>query len=348
MREPAFWHRPRSWQSRLLSPISLLYGAVAARRMTRTGINAGVPVICVGNYHVGGAGKTPMVLALTSLLRELGEQPVVLSRGYGGRLRGPVLVDPAAHDAGDVGDEPLMMAARVPVVVSRDRAEGVGLVKVQGASVILMDDGFQNPSIAKDLALIMLDGVRGLGNGRVFPGGPLRAPLPPQLSRTDALVVIGEGNASEAVALRVAAAGKPVFRARLQPDPQVVAALMGRPILAFAGIGDPQRFFRTLRASGLDIKAEQAFADHHPFTADDIGALVRAAKRDGLSLVTTEKDLARLRVSGAEQREDQRDLAITAFPVTLEFSDLPALRGLITQRLSTARMSQPPAFRAPG
>ncbi len=145
-------------------------------------------MLCVGNYHVGGAGKTPTVLALAGLLRDLGETPVVLSRGYGGKLRGPVRVDPLRHAAGDVGDEPLMMAAALPVVVSRERADGVPLARAQGASVILMDDGFQNPSVAKDVSLIVIDSDRGLGNGRVLPAGPLRAPLRPQLARTDALV----------------------------------------------------------------------------------------------------------------------------------------------------------------
>ncbi|MGC2779168.1 MAG: tetraacyldisaccharide 4'-kinase [Bradyrhizobium sp.] len=336
MREPAFWHRPRSWQSRLLSPLSMLYGAVAARRMARPGIKAGVPVICVGNFHVGGAGKTPTVLVLTGLLRELGEQPVVLSRGYGGRLRGPVQVDPAFHEAADVGDEPLMMASRVPVVVARDRVEGIGLAKARGASVIVMDDGFQNPSIAKDLALIVIDSARGLGNSLVFPAGPLRAPLPPQLERADALVVIGSGHASDAVASRVTASGKPVLSAELQPDAAVIAALAGRPLLAFAGIGDPARFFRTLRSSGLEVRSERAFPDHHPFTAGEIAALTEQARRQGLTMVTTEKDLARLRGS----RSGRPDLDITAFPVTLQFSDFSALRALVAQRLSATRQRQ--------
>ena len=189
------------------------------------GFDAGIPVLCVGNYHVGGAGKTPTVLALTKLLRDLGETPVVLSRGYGGRLRGPVKVDPARHVAADVGDEPLMLARTVPVVVARDRIDGVALARSQGASVILMDDGFQNPAIAKDASLIVIDGDRGLGNGRVFPAGPLRAPLPPQLARTDALIVIGDGAAAAAVAAAVAARGKPVLSAHLKPDDASLAAL---------------------------------------------------------------------------------------------------------------------------
>src|SRR5215472_3986217 len=251
MREPAFWHRPSSWKSHLLRPLGALYGAIAARQLRRRGFDAGVPVLCVGNYHVGGAGKTPTVLALARILRELGETPVVLSRGYGGRLHGPVIVDPANHDAADVGDEPLMLATHLPVVVSRERIDGVALAKSQRASVILMDDGFQNPSIAKDASLIVIDSDRGLGNGLVFPAGPLRAPLEPQLARTDALIVVGDGAAGRAVATDVAAQGGLVLSAHLVPDPASVARLAGQRVLAFAGIGDPKRFFRTLRASGI-------------------------------------------------------------------------------------------------
>src|SRR6202051_4501025 len=143
MREPAFWHRPPSWTSSLLTPLGAIYGWVAGQRMQREGVDAGTPVLCVGNYHVGGAGKTPLVLALTKLLRDLGETPVVLSRGYGGRLRGPVRGDPARHRGSDGGDEALMLARTVPVMVARDRPDGVALAKSQGATVILMDDGFQ-------------------------------------------------------------------------------------------------------------------------------------------------------------------------------------------------------------
>src|SRR5271167_1340455 len=207
MREPAFWHRPSSPISLLLTPLGALYGLVAGRRFQRGGIDAGVPVICVGNYHVGGAGKTPCVLALARVLRDLGETPVVLSRGYGGRLRGPIEVDPARHVADDVGDEPLMMARSVAVVVARDRIAGVALARSQRASVILMDDGFQNPAIIKDASLIVIDGERGIGNGRVFPAGPLRAPLKPQLALTDALIVIGKGRAGDAVAAALAGQG---------------------------------------------------------------------------------------------------------------------------------------------
>jgi tetraacyldisaccharide 4'-kinase len=334
MREPGFWHRPSSWKSHLLTPLGVLYGAIAAKRLQREGLEAGIPVLCVGNYHVGGAGKTPTVLALAKLLRDLGETPVVLSRGYGGKLRGPVRVDPVRHAAGDVGDEPLMMAAALPVVVSRERADGVPLARSLSASVIVMDDGFQNPSVAKDVSLIVIDSDRGLGNGRVLPAGPLRAPLRPQLARTDALVVVGQGAAAEAVAADLAARGKPVLRARLTPSDASVASISGKRVLAFAGIGDPARFFGTLRASGIEIVRQRAFADHHPFSQGEIAALIAEAKREALTLVTTEKDFARLQAGG--EVPDWAG-AIVPFAVTLEFEDAALLRKFVTERLFKAR-----------
>jgi len=334
MREPAFWHRPRSFTSYLLWPLGAVYGAITAQRMQRQGFEAGVPVVCVGNYHMGGAGKTPTVLALANILRELGENPVVLSRGYGGERRGPVMVDPEKHTAREVGDEPLMLAAHLPVAVARDRVEGVALAKSRLASVILMDDGFQNPALAKHVALVVIDSERGIGNGLVFPAGPLRAPLAPQLARTDALVVIGTGAAAKAVAAAVAAAGRPVLAARLVPDAAAVTKLRGKRVLAFAGIGDPARFFRTLQASGIEVSQQKAFADHHCFSAGEIEALVADARRDGLILVTTEKDLVRLR---GEAELSALAGEIVPFPVTLQFDDAEALRKFLTDRLFKAR-----------
>jgi tetraacyldisaccharide 4'-kinase len=334
MHEPAFWYRPSSWISRLLMPPAALYGAVAGRRLQRRGFDAGIPVLCVGNYHVGGAGKTPAVLSLAKMLRNLGETPVVLSRGYGGRLRGPIKVDPERHVAADVGDEPLMMARTIPVVVARDRIDGVALARSQGASVILMDDGFQNPAIAKDASLIVIDAERGLGNACVFPAGPLRAPLPPQLERTDALIVVGDGSAAKAVAAAIAARGKPVLPAHLKSDDGSVASLRGKRALAFAGIGDPIRFFRMLRASGTEVVRERAFPDHHPFSQREIETLIAEAKRDALTLVTTEKDVARLR--NAEGLPPwAKD--IVPFAVTLEFDSAAQLQKLVSEWLFQAR-----------
>ena len=333
MHEPAFWYRPPSLPSRLLMPLAAAWGAVAAKRLERAGIDAGIPVLCVGNYHVGGAGKTPAVLALADLLREAGEAPVVLSRGYGGKLRGPLKVDPARHTAAEVGDEPLMMAERVPVVVARDRVDGAALARAQGASVILMDDGFQNPAIAKDASLIVIDGDRGIGNGAVLPAGPLRAPLPPQLARTDALIIIGKGGAAGPVAAAITARGGLVLRGYLTPTEPSLAALRGKRVLAFAGIGDPPRFFRTLRASGVDVVAETAFADHHRFSEGQIEALVARAKRDELTLVTTEKDFVRLRGTRFAPSVQH----IVPFAVTLQFDDETKLLRFATDRLFRAR-----------
>jgi tetraacyldisaccharide 4'-kinase len=334
VREPAFWYRPPSLISRLLMPLGAVYGQVAAWRMQSRGFDAGIPVICVGNYHTGGAGKTPTVLALTKLLRDLGETPVVLSRGYGGKWQGPVKVDPERHIAANVGDEPLMLALMVPVVIARDRVGGVALARSQGASVILMDDGFQNPAIAKDASIIVIDGDRGLGNACVFPAGPLRAPLPPQLARTDALIVIGDGTAAGSVAAAIAANAKPVLSAHLKPDTASLAQVAGKRVLAFAGIGDPERFFRTLRGAGVDVVRERIFADHHPFSREEIEVLIAEAGRDGLTLVTTEKDIARLR--GAEGiAASVRDIA--AFAVTLEFDEGATLRKFVADQLFKAR-----------
>ncbi|MEY9880016.1 tetraacyldisaccharide 4'-kinase [Bradyrhizobium sp. USDA 329] len=331
MREPAFWYRPHSPLSHVLFPLGALYGAVTAWRMQRDGVDAGIPVICVGNYHVGGAGKTPTVLALTKLLRELGETPVVLSRGYGGHLKGPVMVDGARHTAADVGDEPLMMARDVPVAVARDRLDGVALAKSQGATVIVMDDGFQNPRLLKDVSLIVIDSERGLGNGQVFPAGPLRAPLQAQLARTDALVLIGDGRAANDVAAELAKRDKPELRARLKPVAASLAQLSGKRVFAFAGIGDPERFFRTLHASGIAVARTRAFADHHLFSQDEIAALAADARREQLTLVTTEKDLARLR-----GRADVPE-GIVPFAVQLEFDEPAKLRQLINDHLYRAR-----------
>jgi tetraacyldisaccharide 4'-kinase len=331
MREPEFWRR-RSLLSLLLMPLAAVYGAIAAARMKKVGLSLAVPVICVGNYHGGGAGKTPTTLALVSLLRELDEIPVVLSRGYGGTLTGPVEVDPARHSAAEVGDEPLMMARSVPVVVAKDRVAGAALALSRRASVIVMDDGFQNPALAKDVSLIVIDARRGIGNGWVIPAGPLRAPLWLQTDRTDALLIVGEGTAADPVAARLKAKGAPVLRGHFAPDSAVVAALSGRRVLAFAGIGDPDRFFATLRGCGIAVAAERPFPDHHPFSADDIALLRDQALRDGLILVTTEKDLARL-----GEQPQLIEAGLTGLPVTMALRDEAGLRRFVIAGLSAAR-----------
>jgi tetraacyldisaccharide 4'-kinase len=329
MREPPFWWRQSGPAAALLAPIAALYGAVAARRMAQPGAKAGVPVVCIGNPTVGGAGKTPTALAVAQMLKAGGETPVFLTRGYGGRLAGPVRVDPSQHSAADVGDEPLLLARAAPTIVAGDRVKGAQAAVAAGASVIVMDDGFQNPSLAKDFPILVVDAKRGIGNGRVIPAGPLRAPLDAQLDRARALVVVGEGDAVP-VLDDARKRALPVFRARLVPDAAFVASLAGKRVLAFAGIGDPEKFFATLRDAGITVAATRSFDDHHRYTRADAQALCGEAERAGLSLVTTEKDVARM-----QRDDDAGELAAhsRALPVTLTFDDEAGFRSLQRERI---------------
>jgi tetraacyldisaccharide 4'-kinase len=276
----------------MLAPLAALYGAVAARRMAQPGREVGVPVLCIGNPTLGGAGKTPAALSVGRLLSAAGARPFFLTRGYGGALPGPVTVDIARHSAREVGDEPLLLARIAPTVVARDRVAGAEAAEAAGAGVIVMDDGFQNPSLVKQLAILVVDGRRGIGNARVFPAGPLRAPLAAQLARAHALVVIGEGTGGASVA--AAGRGLALFHGRLAPDPAALAALAGHRVLAFAGIGDPEKFFTTLDAAGIATPVKRSYPDHHRYSAAEAAALVEEAERRDLLLLTTEKDLARL------------------------------------------------------
>jgi tetraacyldisaccharide 4'-kinase len=292
MRAPGFWQDPPGLAAALLSPAAALYGAVAGRRLARPGARAPVPVICVGNLTAGGAGKTPTVLALVERLAARGERPAVLTRGYGGRLAGPVAVS-AQHTAAEVGDEPLLLARAAPTVVARDRPAGARLAAGLGASAIIMDDGLQNPSLSKDLSLAVVDAAVGVGNGHVIPAGPLRAPLRAQWPRVDAVLLIGDGAPGEVFVALAVERGKPVLRARLRPAADG-ASLAGRRVLAFAGIGRPDKFFATLAELGADVVARRAFADHHPYHPAELAVLRAEAARQGLLLVTTAKDAARL------------------------------------------------------
>src|SRR5580700_3685490 len=292
MREPAFWWRPRGGM--LLAPLGVIYGAFAAARMQTPGASAVVPVICLGNLTVGGAGKTPAALAVAHLLLAARERPFFLSRGYGGKLAGPVRVDPSFHRATDVGDEPLMLARLAPTIVARDRVAGARVARSSGASVIVMDDGFQNPSLSKDLAILLVDGRRGIGNGRIIPAGPLRAPLEIQIARAQAIVVVGPPNRAGKVLDTARRYGVTVFHGRLEADRNSLAALGKRKVLAFAGIGNPEKFFATLTEAGIAVAARSSFPDHHRYTAAEAQGLVARAQAENLVLITTEKDHARL------------------------------------------------------
>jgi tetraacyldisaccharide 4'-kinase len=302
--------------------------------MRAVGRQAGLPVICLGNFTVGGAGKTPAALAVAQLLHAAHERPFFLSRGYGGQLAGPVRVNATLHRAADVGDEPMLLARLAPTVVARDRVAGATFARSAGASVIVMDDGFQNPSLAKDLNIVLVDGSRGIGNGRVIPAGPLRAPLKSQLDRAQALIVVGAPDGATHVIQRAERGGIPVFHGRLEPDRAVVNAIGQRKVLAFAGIADPTKFFATLTAAGIQIADRAGFPDHHRFTAADARDLVARARAENLMLLTTEKDLVRF---AGETELAQLAAHASALPVRLVIDDQDRLRQMILTALASRR-----------
>jgi tetraacyldisaccharide 4'-kinase len=294
MRDPSFWWRPPGLTAVLLTPAAAAYGAVAARRMACAGTRAELPVICVGNFTLGGSGKTPAAIALAQLLAEAGRKPALLTRGYGGMVAGPVTVDAAHHTAAQVGDEALLLAQAALTIVSRDRVAGAQAARAAGADVIVMDDGLQNPSLEKNLSIAVVDGRRGVGNGKVFPAGPLRAPLAAQFTRVDALLVIGGSAGAAGLASEIRARRLPVLHGELEPDRAAIDAVGGRKILAFAGIGDPDKFFATVATAGIDAPLHKAFPDHHRYSAVEAGQLIMRAEHDGLRLLTTAKDHARI------------------------------------------------------
>jgi tetraacyldisaccharide 4'-kinase len=333
MRSPEFWWRPRPGApARLLQPFGWLYGAITRLRMRSRGAKPGIPVICVGNFVAGGAGKTPTAIALAALLRSLGETPFMLTRGYGGALAGPIEVDRQRHGPDDVGDEALLLAAQARTIVARERALGASLAKRLGASVIVMDDGLQNPSLAKDLRIAVVDGASGVGNGLCVPAGPLRAPLAGQFAATDALLMIGDGAAGDAVALAAQMAGLELLRARLEPSREMASRLEGHPVIAVSGIGRPEKFAATLLAAKAKILSQRAFGDHHPYSADEVSSLIAEARRLGCLIATTEKDMTKL---GPLWPETERERLVVV-PVALVFEDPARLAGLVRSVLASA------------
>ncbi len=332
MRAPDFWSRKTGIAAVSLMPFSWIYGAVSAYRMRRKPrYRPNIPVICVGNFTVGGAGKTPTALAVAELVRQTGKPPYFLTRGYGGRLAGPIVVDPARHGAVDVGDEALLLSRAAPTIIAKNRAAGAALAAAEGAGAIIMDDGFQNPSVGKALTLVVVDTVAGLGNGRVIPAGPLRAPLNSQLTLTDAVVLIGSGIAAGPVQLAARAHGVTTTSARLRPVRGFNFA--GRRVLAYTGIGRPEKFFSMLEDCGADVVARRAFADHHPFNDSEAAALIEAAARDDLALVTTEKDHVRLAVTPEGPRRQLREQS-AVLGVECVFEDLTGVTAMIAKNLA--------------
>lgn len=329
MREPAFWRTDGGRGSgalarTLLSPLGHLYAWSVARRIRTTEpVRADIPVICVGNLTVGGTGKTPIVQTLLDRLARMGRRPAALSRGYGGRLAGPVQVDPAAHTARDTGDEPLLLARNAAAWISRDRPAGAAAIAGAGFDILVMDDGHQNPTLAKDLSIVVVDGIAGWGAGTIFPAGPLREPVRTGLARADAVIVTmpGPDRAPDYAALGLDTLEIPVFHAWLAP----AAPPPDGPLVAFAGIGRPQKFFDALQEAGGQLAEVADFPDHHPYSASDMARLRALAEAHEARLITTEKDWVRL---DAESRE-----RILAWPVRAEFANTAALEGLLRDLL---------------
>jgi tetraacyldisaccharide 4'-kinase len=315
---------------RALAPLARVYGGIAARRLTRVvGYQSRLPVICVGNFTAGGSGKTPFTAMLLPMLIARGERPVVLTRGYGGREAGPHMVELATDTARDVGDEPLLLARLAPVMVARDRAAGARAIEVLGqASVIVMDDGLQNGALHKDLTIAVVDGARGIGNGRVIPAGPLRMPLSVQGGLVDGIVF--NGGAREGLGSQLAAVSSaPQIIARLEPAGDN-AWLSGARVVAFAGIGHPARFFGLLEQMGAHVVERVAFGDHAAFSDRDGERLLALAERHGARLVTTSKDHVRI---GGSATLDALALSSVTLPVTMVLEDPAALNAMLDRVL---------------
>ena len=323
MRAPEFWGSG-GLPAALLAPAGHVWCAAArVRRRWIEPRRAPVPVICIGNLVAGGAGKTPLAMAVARRLADRGHVPHLLSRGHGGRLKGPVRVEAGRHTALEVGDEALLLARHAPAWVGADRVAGAQAASASGAGVLVMDDGFQNPRLHQDLALIAVDAGFGLGNGRVMPAGPLREAASDGLARADAVVLIGEdeGQARDRhIPAFPSLPPRPLLRAKLRPTARA-AALRGEAVWAFAGIGRPRKFFDTLRRLGATVVARRAFPDHRRYAAREIEDMARAARNLRARLVTTEKDWVRL-------DPDARAL-VEAVPVELVFDDPAACDRLI-------------------
>ena len=300
MRAPAFWYSDRRTITGIvLSPLGWLYGLVARLRgLVTNSRKARLPVICIGNFVAGGAGKTPVALAIAGLLGRERKSVGFLTRGYGGELSGPVSVLPDQHSSTDVGDEALLLAEICPAIVARDRRAGAEKLSQTGIDVILMDDGFQNPSLHKDLPLIVIDHSQGIGNGCIIPAGPLRAPLGDQISKAHGFIVIGGELVDQALKNNLQKSGKPVFSAHLKPAGNA-PDLTDKKVIAFTGIGMPDKFFATLEKAGAQIIERIRFPDHHPFSQRDAQWLLDLhGDNAGCLLVTTTKDHIRLKGTG--------------------------------------------------
>lgn len=326
---PSFWwHIPASWQARLLQPLGTFYGFIAGRRMQINGSKAALPVICIGNFVAGGAGKTPTAIAVCSIVTELGYRPVFLSRGYGGNIKEPLVVK-ATHRADQVGDEALLLCQHAPTIISADRVAGAALCGKYG-DLIIMDDGFQNPSLRKNLCLVVVDKTVGVGNAKCLPAGPLRAPLSIQLAHTDVLIIIQNSERSPHPSLQRLRGDFSQFDARAQL--KVIPEKIG-PAIAYCAIGRPDKFFNAAQKAGYQLIEQFAFKDHHPLSTQQAQRLLQAADAHNAQLITTQKDKSRLKGSTSLVHQALDD-ASTALELCILFKDDDALKKIFQDHLA--------------
>lgn len=327
MRAPDFWYSRDKGRlaAFCLTPLGWLYGAATALRL-RFGEEkkVEVPVLCVGNLTAGGTGKTPITIALGRALVDKGYRPHFLSRGYGGHLRGPLQVNPKVHGYNDVGDEPLLLAQFAPTWISADRAAGAVAAARAGADLVIMDDGFQNPSLAKDFSILVVDGARGFGNEKLIPAGPLREFLSAGRARADFALIVERADLPTRPGL---AGNLPSMNVEMSPG-EGYEQLSGETLVAFAGIGDPEKFFSPLGNSGATIAEAVPYPDHHSYSESDISWLSRLAKEKGARLATTAKDAVRLR--------PDHGLDLLILDVEARFDDLEAIVTMLMEKLDLA------------
>ncbi|WP_332065385.1 tetraacyldisaccharide 4'-kinase [Bartonella sp. CB189] len=299
IRAPNFWWKNKSFLRFSLMPVSWIYGYFLRCYMAKQPPIIDLPVLCIGNFTLGGAGKTPVVIAFAQVAKELGLVPGIVSRGYGGTIKGVHIVDKKCDNARDVGDEPLLLAQHALVAISPDRYTAAQRLKAEGCNIILMDDGFQSRRLYIDYALLVVDAMRNFGNSSVFPAGPLRAPLKVQFSLMDSVLLIGDSDTNDTVDRLISGTGKPLYHAHLKS--LVSDEVREKLFLAFAGIGNPDKFFKSIRELSGHVVQTYSYPDHYFFTDMDLKNLAKKAKDQNLWLATTAKDYIRIQTNNVQQ-----------------------------------------------